>query len=96
MSTVQFITDSEKKYQPYDEIKEQYSGYVVCLVKCNAKKTGRIFGGEVLAYADSLSPLMRETAMVTRGDDAGVVAYKSFKSFPDVSNSSIYVVEEYD
>jgi hypothetical protein len=94
MSDVHFVAEDAKKYQPYKEIREQYSGYVVCLVRCNAEKSGRIFGGEVLAYASSLSPLMRAAEEIIDDDSCGHVAYKSFVEFPDVFFSSFNIVEE--
>jgi hypothetical protein len=94
MAPVRFINTNEMKYQPYEEIMAQYEGYCVCIVRCDAKKSGRIFGGEVFAIGNSVSDLLKATLDITEDENMGEVAYPSFKRFGDVSAASVLQVVE--
>ncbi|MCL2048424.1 MAG: hypothetical protein FWG87_06820 [Defluviitaleaceae bacterium] len=78
MSTVQFTSENERKYQNIEEIREQYNGYCVCLIRCKESRTGRIFGGEVLAYDRSVAELTGATLHLLDNDDIGAVSFEAF------------------
>jgi hypothetical protein len=96
MSAIQFIDESERKYQPMEEIRAQYKGRCVCIVKMNALETGRVFGGEVFAVGDSVPDLIGATREMTEDESFGEIYYPSFKGYGGLSISSVMQVVEHD
>ena len=97
MSTVQFIPENDRKYQPMEEIRKQYKGRCVCIVKIDALTTGRVFGGEVFAVGDNVPDLIGATRGLLEDDVYGEAYYPSFKGYGGLSFSSVLqVVEQND
>ena len=79
-----------------EEIREQYKGRCVCIVKINALETGRVFGGEVFAVGDSVPDLIGATRGVLKDASFGEAYYPSFKGYGGLSLSSVLQVVEHN
>jgi len=90
VADVVFVNEADMKYLPISEVRKQYDGYVVCLVRCNITEYSEVLGGEPFAFSKSLGDLIGATMKLTDGEDTGDVSYETLTGFPD---SPIQVVE---
>jgi hypothetical protein len=74
----------EPKYQDIKDIETEYDGYCVCIIKGRGKPS-KLIGGEVIGYGKSVAKLGRAVYEVIDRENSGLVVFKSYTKFGDIS-----------
>jgi hypothetical protein len=83
---------SEPKYQDIKDIKKEYDGYCVCIVRGKGKPD-RLIGGEVIGYGQSVPKLLSALSDRLDREESGLVVFESYKKFSDISVIQVIPLE---